>query len=55
MGNKILTWSANFLYSKTFSDIEPGYKVFKASLLREMKLVSKGFEIETDDIKDIKK
>ena len=48
MGNKILTWSANFLYSKNFTDIETGYKVFKASLLREMKLVSKGFEIETE-------
>ena len=45
MGNKILTYQN---YSKTFSDIETGYKVFKASLLREMKLVSKGFEIETE-------
>lgn len=55
MGNKILTWSANFLYSKTFSDIETGYKVFKASLLREMKLVSKGFEIETEMTSKISK
>ncbi len=55
IGNKLLTWSANFLYSKTFSDIETGYKVFKASILKEMKLVSKGFEIETEMTSKISK
>lgn len=55
IGNKLLTWSANFLYSKTFSDIETGYKVFKASLLKEMNLVSKGFEIETEMTSKISK
>ncbi len=55
IGNKLLTWSANFLYSKTFSDIETGYKVFKASLLKEMNLISKGFEIETEMTSKISK
>ncbi len=55
IGNKLLTWSANFLYSKTFSDIETGYKVFRASLLKEMNLVSKGFEIETEMTSKISK
>ena len=55
LGNKLLTWSANFLYSKTFSDIETGYKVFKASLLKEMNLISKGFEIETEMTSKISK
>ena len=55
IGNKFLTWSANFLYSKTFSDIETGYKVFRTSLLKEMNLVSKGFEIETEMTSKISK
>jgi len=55
LGNKLLTWSANFLYSKTFSDIETGYKVFRTSLLKEMNLVSKGFEIETEMTSKISK
>ena len=55
LGNKLLTWSANFLYSKTFSDIETGYKVFRASLLKELKLQSNGFEIETEMTSKISK
>lgn len=55
IGNKLLTWSANFLYSKTFSDIETGYKVFKTTILKEINLTSKGFEIETEITSKISK
>lgn len=55
IGNKLLTWAANFLYSKTFSDIETGYKVFKAPLLKELNLKSNGFEIETEITSKISK
>jgi glycosyltransferase involved in cell wall biosynthesis len=55
IGNKILTWSANILYNKTFTDIETGYKVFRTSLLKEIKLESKGFEIETEMTSKISK
>ena len=39
---------SNFLYSKAFSDIETGYKVFKTTILKQINLSSKGFEIETE-------
>lgn len=48
VGNKLLTWTANCLYNKTFSDIETGYKLIKSKLLKDLKLQSKGFEIETE-------
>ena len=55
IGNKLLTWSANIIYNKTFTDIETGYKVFRTSLLKEIKLESKGFEIETEMTSKISK
>jgi glycosyltransferase involved in cell wall biosynthesis len=48
IGNKILTFLANILYNKTFSDIETGFKVFKTSVIKNLNLVSNSFEIETE-------
>lgn len=48
VGNKLLSLMANVLYNTTLSDIETCYKVFKSSILKEIKLKSKRFEIEPE-------
>jgi glycosyltransferase involved in cell wall biosynthesis len=48
VANKLLTWIANILFNTTFSDIETGYKLIKLDKLKDLKLKSKGFEIETE-------
>ena len=48
MANKILTFFANFLYNRIFSDIATGYKVFKKDIIKNMNITSDGFEIEPE-------
>ena len=48
VANKLLTWIANILFNTTFSDIETGYKLIKLDKLKDLKLQSNGFEIETE-------
>ena len=48
MANKIITFMANFLYNKIFSDIATGYKVFKKDIIKNMNITSDGFEIEPE-------
>ena len=48
IGNKILTFIANFLFNKIFTDIATGYKVFKKDIIKEIEITSNGFEIEPE-------
>lgn len=47
-GNKFLSLVANILYNTTISDIETCYKVFRSSILRDIRLRSNRFEIEPE-------
>ena len=58
IGNNILTFLANMLYNKIFTDIATGYKVFKSEIINSINITSNGFEIEpeiTAKISKIKK
>lgn len=48
IANKILTWTANVLFNRIFTDIETATKVFRKETLFSLKLVSDGFEIEPE-------
>ncbi|MCH7641127.1 glycosyltransferase family 2 protein [Patescibacteria group bacterium] len=48
IGNKFLTFVTNLLYGSNLSDMETGYKVFKAEVLKGVKLKSKRFEFEPE-------
>ncbi|MGB1250516.1 MAG: glycosyltransferase family 2 protein [Candidatus Promineifilaceae bacterium] len=47
-GNQFLTWTTNVLYNTILTDMETCYKVFKAEVVRDMKLRSRGFEFEPE-------
>lgn len=47
-GNKMLTWSTNFLFGSHLSDVFVGYKAFKKQALEGIELKSNGFEIEIE-------
>jgi glycosyltransferase involved in cell wall biosynthesis len=46
--NRILSFTTNLLYSSTLSDMETGYKLFDAEVLKGMTIVSNGFEFEPE-------
>ena len=48
IANLIITNLVNLLTNINFSDVETGYKVFKKSLLRDIKLVENSFGIEIE-------
>ena len=48
IGNQILTFIANFLFNKIFTDIATGYKVFKKEIINNIEITSNGFEIEPE-------
>ena len=48
IANKIITFLANLLYNKIFSDISTGYKVFKKDIIKNLNITSNGFEIEPE-------
>jgi len=47
-GNQLVSFAARVLYGKGLTDIETCYKVFKRSMLPELRLVSDGFDIEAE-------
>lgn len=47
-GNKLVTLFAGILYNTTLSDIETCYKMFKRELLEDIRIHSKGFEVEPE-------
>lgn len=48
LGNGVLNFIANFLYDTNLSDLMSGYKVFRADVLRRLKLRANGFGIEAE-------
>ena len=48
LGNKLLTLIANVLFDTTLTDMETGYKVFKADLIKEMNIRSNRFNFEPE-------
>ena len=48
VGNRFLTLMANMLYNTTLSDIETGYKAFRADVLRSLELREDDFAIEPE-------
>ncbi len=48
LGNRFLTLVADILYNTTLTDIETGYKVFRADVLRQINIKSNGFSIEPE-------
>jgi glycosyltransferase involved in cell wall biosynthesis len=48
VGNRLLTLMANLLFNTTLSDIETGYKAFRADVLRSLDLKEDDFAIEPE-------
>jgi glycosyltransferase involved in cell wall biosynthesis len=48
MGNRVLTWVSNMLTNLSLSDMEVGYKVFRAEVLKGIEIESKRFEFEPE-------
>jgi glycosyltransferase involved in cell wall biosynthesis len=48
LANKLLTSFTNILYGSHLTDMETAYKVFRADVLREIRLRSVGFEFEPE-------
>lgn len=48
LGNAVLNFIANFLYDTNLSDLMTGYKVFRADVLKRLKLRANGFGIEAE-------
>lgn len=48
VGNKFLTLITNIVYNTILSDMETCYKVFRADVVRDISLRSRGFEFEPE-------
>lgn len=48
VGNRFLSLTANILYNTTITDIETGYKAFRADVLRSLDLRESSFGIEPE-------
>jgi glycosyltransferase involved in cell wall biosynthesis len=48
LGNRLLTMLCNLASGLNLSDMEAGYKVFRASLLKQLRLRATGFDIEPE-------
>lgn len=48
VGNKLLTLVTNVLYDTILSDMETGYKVFAADVIKDIPLRAKRFELEPE-------
>jgi glycosyltransferase involved in cell wall biosynthesis len=48
VGNRLLTFVTNVIYNTILTDMETCYKVFRADVVRDMTLRSKGFEFEPE-------
>ena len=48
VANKILTLATNILYNSILSDMETCYKVFRAEVVRDLKIRARGFEFEPE-------
>ena len=48
VGNRLLTLLTNILFNTTLSDMETGYKAFRADVLRSLRLTQDDFAIEPE-------
>jgi glycosyltransferase involved in cell wall biosynthesis len=48
VGNRVLSLLTNLLFNTTISDMETGYKAFRADVLRDLPLRERGFGIEPE-------
>ena len=48
IGNMLFTFLTNMLFNKIFTDIATGYKVFKKDIIKDLEIISDGFEIEPE-------
>ena len=48
IGNILFTFLTNMLFNKIFTDIATGYKVFKKDVIKDLEIISDGFEIEPE-------
>lgn len=48
LGNYFLTWMTNMLYGTHLTDMETGYKLIPAALIKQNPLVSNGFDFEPE-------
>jgi len=48
IGNKFLTFVTNVLYDTILSDMETCYKAFRADVIKNIPLKSRGFEFEPE-------
>ncbi len=48
IGNRVLSFITSLLFLKSIPDMETCYKLMKRNLIEDMKLCSKGFEIEPE-------
>ena len=48
LGNRVLTMLCNIITDLNLSDMEVGYKVFRTSVLKQLRLKAKRFEIEPE-------
>jgi len=48
IGNILLTFLINLIFNKIFTDIATGYKVFKKDVIKDLNIISDGFEIEPE-------
>jgi glycosyltransferase involved in cell wall biosynthesis len=56
LGNKFVTLVTNILFNTNITDMETGYKLFRSSVLRGMKIRAKRFDVEPElTIKLLKK
>lgn len=46
LGNKFLTFTTNALFGSKITDMETGFKAFKAEIIKDMELNARGFELE---------
>ena len=44
----LFTFLTNMLFNKIFTDIATGYKVFKKDIIKDLEIISDGFEIEPE-------
>ncbi len=47
-GNKFVTLVTNLLYNTNITDMETGYKVFRKSVIKDMKISAKRFDFEPE-------
>ncbi len=48
LGNNLVRWSINHLFSSTITDIMTGYRAFSYLFVKTYPILSRGFEIETE-------